>query len=333
MFNGFVSAANDPKFQAAFKIYSDEHIQPLLADLETKRLKALWRFKYYPVIGLVVFVLLEQLTIRLNLMSGWIENWIFLYLFVALFFCLYIMFSFQSSGKKLLLPKILDYWPELQKDKRSDAELSNFWLQTLTTHKPLLPDFKTVEVDDKFSGNLTGVPITFSEIRLSAEQNKESKVYSGLAVFLQLEKQFSGRTLVFNRMKNPILNKIENFSTRKNVISIFKAIHLEDPEFEKQFSTFGDNQTSARTVLTPAFIERLKTLKILFKATPLCSFLNNEVVILFPMYSDWFEPATLFKSVLSNDDVETAACQIYLITEIVKILKFDQLLVDNELER
>ena len=37
-----------------------------------------------------------------------------------------------------------------------------------------------------------------------------------------------------------------------------KKIRLEDPEFQKQFEVYCDDQITARYVLTPAFMQRLK---------------------------------------------------------------------------
>jgi hypothetical protein len=38
----------------------------------------------------------------------------------------------------------------------------------------------------------------------------------------------------------------------------FEKIELEDPEFEKIWDTYGEDQIEARYVLTTAFMERLK---------------------------------------------------------------------------
>ena len=58
-----------------------------------------------------------------------------------------------------------------------------------------------------------------------------------------------------------------------------ERIRLEDPEFEKQFEVYCDDQITARYVLTPAFMQRLKKLNERHKGQVYFGINKNNIVI------------------------------------------------------
>jgi hypothetical protein len=67
-------------------------------------------------------------------------------------------------------------------------------------------------------------------------------LFKGLFFVADFNKKFDGFTLVLPRGEKP------NWGD---------PVHLEDPEFEKLFSTYADDQTLARYVLSPALMRRI----------------------------------------------------------------------------
>ena len=58
-----------------------------------------------------------------------------------------------------------------------------------------------------------------------------------------------------------------------------ERIRLEDPEFQKMFEVYCDDQVTARYVLTPAFMERLKKLNERYKGQVYIAINTDNIVI------------------------------------------------------
>jgi len=65
---------------------------------------------------------------------------------------------------------------------------------------------------------------------------------------------------------------------------------LEDPDFEREFDAFGDDEVEARYILTPALMARILALKRPGGQVAL-SFLNGQVHVALGVARDLFEPS------------------------------------------
>ncbi|MCS3227875.1 DUF3137 domain-containing protein [Parabacteroides distasonis] len=54
-----------------------------------------------------------------------------------------------------------------------------------------------------------------------------------------------------------------------------KFVHLEDPEFERHFAVYADDEVEARMVLTPAMMRKLTALRKSFSRDLMLSFNGN----------------------------------------------------------
>ena len=81
-----------------------------------------------------------------------------------------------------------------------------------------------------------------------------------------------------------------------------EKIRLEDPEFQKLFEVYCDDQITARYVLTPAFMERLKKLNEKHKGEVYIGINNDNIVIATNrgnalMKADYSPTAMLFQKI------------------------------------
>ena len=67
-------------------------------------------------------------------------------------------------------------------------------------------------------------------------------------------KNFNGHTVVLPDTAEKILGKFGQ--SLQSMSSRGELVKLEDPEFEKEFCVYGDDQVEARYILSPALMKR-----------------------------------------------------------------------------
>ena len=94
-------------------------------------------------------------------------------------------------------------------------------------------------------------------------------MFSGVIIKLDINKQFSGNTVI-----RP--NSIGHFSPSPHL----RHTILEDLNFEKKFDVYTNDEVEARYLITPSFMERLNNMKTVFEACSVsCAFYENYLLI------------------------------------------------------
>lgn len=117
----------------------------------------------------------------------------------------------------------------------------------------LFPTFSSKLDDDIFTGVYKGCEIIINECSLVKDNSSHDICFYGLIVKAQMNKVFSGRTIVGRR---GFINSMDNY----------EEVQLEDIEYMSDMQVYSTNQIEARYILTPAFIERLRLLGQVFYA-------------------------------------------------------------------
>ena len=105
---------------------------------------------------------------------------------------------------------------------------------------------------------------------------KYRTIFGGLFFVADFNKHFAGKTLVKPSAAN-FLDKLFG-----------SIVRLEDPEFNEQFHVSTNDQVEARYIMTPALMERFKSLRQ--KMGPLhASFSGGNMTLAIPMQFDTFE--------------------------------------------
>ena len=142
------------------------------------------------------------------------------------------------------------------------------------------------------------------------------KVFSGICVLLEMNKNFSGRTVVLQ--DKGIFNSLHKIPQLENV-------RLEDSKFEKIFEVYSDSQIEARYLLTTAFMERILQLRDLFGGKSIqFSFRDNTLLIAIATKQNMFEAHSFFRSNLNKKKIDKVFEQFYTVFSIIKILKLNQ---------
>ena len=122
----------------------------------------------------------------------------------------------------------------------------------------------TLKGGDQIVGHYNGMPFQSSNLSVTFRPNFRNEkegddvVFYGNYFVARSPKKFEHPIVIhpvkgfFSDLKD---NEIATYLNRGG-----EKIRLEDPEFQKQFEVYCDDQITARYVLTPAFMQRLKKL-------------------------------------------------------------------------
>jgi hypothetical protein len=217
--------------------------------------------------------------------------------------------QYTKAYKKNILPKIAHAFGLIY-DKKRKIE------RQIRTKSKIFPQHDRYKPDDYFQGIYKGINVVFTEIKLEKKvrTNKRTSyqtVFNGLVIMLEInQKRFLGQTIM---MQNK--SKIGEWFAQKT-IGLDKA-NLVDPEFEKSFDTFTNDQVEARYLIDPIIIERLKAVHAEYEGKDLkVSFFDQTVMIMIESKHNHFEPSCLYTPATDPESLKT------MHREVVEILGF-----------
>ena len=186
----------------------------------------------------------------------------------------------------------------------------------------IFPMFDEVHTDDCFVGSYKGVGVRICEEELikyrtdTKGRRKKTVTFLGIVLELDMNKSFFHQTYVIKD-----LGFLNRFHKKKG----FEKVSLEDVLFEKEFEAYSENQIEARYLLTPAFMERMLKLKELYKGKSVqFSFYDSKVTIAINTNENMFEPCSLLKTNLQNEQIYKVFEQFMTIFSVIDILKLNQ---------
>ncbi len=227
-----------------FNRYYENDLKPTLAALEAKRKKA---FSNLVIAGTVVAAIIVALLVLaenedLAIVAGLVGLCVLGYFFYKL--------SDAIHGAKLsVLPVVCNF---LEFDYSSSPRVN---LLGRFRHLSLLPSYDEEKREDEISGSLQEVQFWLQEVKLidvDHDEDGESRttVFRGLICYFDFHKNFSGTTI--GRKDYTALGNLFT-----DVFTKGERVKLEDPDFERNFQVFSNDQVEARYLLSPRFMERM----------------------------------------------------------------------------
>jgi len=175
--------------------------------------------------------------------------------------------------------------------------------------------------DDLVKGTIGLTNVEFSEVRAEYKtettdssgrrQRRYSTIFKGLFFIADFNKKFYGKTVVLPDMAERLLGGIGGFLQSLNR-SRGELVKLENPEFEKYFVVYGDDQIESRYVLSTSLIQRILDFRKKTGKRVYLSFVGSQVFVAIPYRRGLFEPRVFtsikgFKSVREYfDDLQLA---------------------------
>ena len=183
--------------------------------------------------------------------------------------------------------------------------------------------------EDHFKGTLGKTDVEFSEIvgkhvtssgSGSNRKEHQSIVFKGVFFVADFNKDFKGHTIVLpdtaERMLGKFGQSLQSMSSRGELIK------LEDPEFEKEFCVYSNDQVEARYILSPSLMKRIVDFKRKWNAKVYLSFRHSKVYIAIKTNKNLFE-TRLFKSIVDYNFMEENIRYLILLTGIVEDLNLN----------
>ncbi|MDD5112320.1 MAG: DUF3137 domain-containing protein, partial [Candidatus Altiarchaeota archaeon] len=308
------------------RLYYESELRQKIRPLEDRR-KLILAALIILSVSLITFILLPSIYLALSgprMSAAPLIAIIFCFLLITGAYGL-LSYVYVPKFKKTLIQDIVAFFgPEFEYSPKYYMPLEYFKDSGIF---PKVPDRYSGE--DYISGTVGKTKIEFSEIHAeyksettNAKGRKEYSYYTlfkGIFISADFNKNFTGRTLVLPDTAQRMFGGLLGTALQSRNTSRGKLIKLEDPEFERYFVVYGDDQVQARYILTPGLMSRITEFRKKTGTNVFLSFVNNKVMLALPRSENIFEPR-LFRTLLDVRQVEGYYKQIELIAGIVEDL-------------
>lgn len=312
--------------QTDLKTVFDSKLKEQLLELDVVRKEAVKRL----VVSLFVVPLsavLAFLYVEANYMDLEVVLWVAG--FVAVMMYLYVgkkWKSYRNGYKTEVVGKLLKMFNDSFKYSPNDCISSQEYKNSGLYQR----SYDRYVGEDYVKGMLGKTAIQFSELhtqyKTTSTDSKGNKrttwhtIFKGLFFIADANKHFNGKTYIM-----PDSDSIFS-SIGKSISSLFGGrgdrVALEDPEFERHFEVYSDDQVEARYLISPALMRRLVSFKYEAGANVALSFVGENLYIAIPTRKAYFEPK-LFKPAADFDVVEEIYQDLDFITGIVEDLNLN----------
>ncbi len=149
--------------------------------------------------------------------------------------------------------------------------------------------------DDYIAGKIGSTQIEFSELH-TEYKTQDSKgrthwhtIFKGIFFIGDLNKEYHGRTVVLPDVAEKIFGFL-GASLQSMNVTRGQLIKLEDPEFEKEFVVYGDDQIQSRYVLSTSLMKRILDFKKKSRRNIHLAFINGKIFVAISQPKNLFEP-------------------------------------------
>jgi type IV secretory pathway VirB2 component (pilin) len=185
--------------------------------------------------------------------------------------------------------------------------------------------------DDMVEGKVGGTELAFSEVH--AEYKTETSdgsggrrrryhtIFRGIFFIADFNKKFYGKTVVLPDTAEKLFGGMGSF-LQKIGRPKDEFIKMDDPEFEKLFVVYADDQIEARYVLSPSLMKRIVDFSQKTGKRVYLSFVGSEVFVAIPYKQSLFEPR-VFGKITGFKDVRRFFDDLQLALGIVEDLNLN----------
>lgn len=287
------------KSEIDLKHFYDSTLSGLLKDLEGKRRKIASKLIIlWVVLGSVFLLGSLILAVAVNPV---IAIPLFIFLLIVGLIVHFFLFgreikSFTSEFKVKIVVEVVRFVDENLSYAPDNGICQQVYLdsQIFLTH----PD--RYKCEDYVSGKIGETQVEFSEIHSEYKtESTDSKgnhhtewhtIFRGLFFIADFNKDFHGTTVVLPDLAEKAFGFIGKIFQSWNLSRKGQLIKLEDPEFEKLFVVYGDDQITARYILTPGLMQRLVEFRENVNNTIFLSFKESKVYMAITVSRNLFEP-------------------------------------------
>jgi hypothetical protein len=153
--------------------------------------------------------------------------------------------------------------------------------------------------DDLVEGTIGKTAVAFSEVhaeykthtttRHGGRQKRYHTIFKGLFFKADFNKKFYGKTVVLPDTAEKIFGSLGSFFQKLNWTR-GDFVKLDDPEFERYFVVYADDQIESRYVLSTSLMKRIVEFRKKTGKRVFLSFVGSEVFVAVPYKRPLFEP-------------------------------------------
>ena len=277
-------------------------LRPDLQILEGRRREIIKKLAFIGVPSLVILAL-SLAYILINELKVWYVLFpLFFLLFIFLIAYYFLTRKFIVDFKGKVIQRIVGFIDEKLR-YRQDGYITVPEFKESKIFKHRIDRYKG---DDLVWGKLGATVIKFSEVHAEYKtESRDSKgnkqthwhtIFKGLFYMADFNKHIIGETVVLpdtaERLFGRLGKKLQSLNKPRGHL-----IHLEDPEFEKNFAVYGDDQVQARYILSTSLMKRIMDFKKKTDKDIYLSFRGTKVYIAIRFTKDLFEPK-IFRTLL-----------------------------------
>lgn len=280
-----------------------KELYPSLEEFEQERKNIVWKIKLYgSALGIASILILIKIAQSYHVAHPLFL--IFLFIFIVLIGFLYQWLShdYDSQFKSKVIAPIIEaidpsfvYTPGIPVS-RHIFERSHLFKHSIDRYRG----------NDSVKGSIDGVSIEFSDVHAEYE-TRDSKgrtqwhtLFKGLFIVTDFHKNFHGRMVVLPDLAQNNFGALLGGWLQSMNFTRDDLVKLDDPEFEKYFAVYGNDQIEARYILTHSMMKRIVDLRKKLNLSLYISFIANHMHIAVETHRDHFEP-NVFKSLLDYD--------------------------------
>lgn len=195
--------------------------------------------------------------------------------------------EYARGYKEKILPKLAKLFGEFIYDINGKIDMAKL------NPSKIIPSFDRYKSEDYFKGTYKGVEMEFSEIKLtetrgSGKNRRTVTKFKGLCVLLDMQsKKFLGHTTL-QRDRGKLVEWFKEKNTK------MKRARMADPEFEKLFDAYTNDQVEARYLIDPLMIEDLKALYEEYDGKGMAAaWYDSKMLVMINSNHNHFEPANI----------------------------------------
>jgi hypothetical protein len=283
------------------QFYTDSLVEPL------KPIEALRKKTMFLLIGIILTLFAAMVAVfYLSPRFGWdypiLIGAVVVFSFLAGLTIYFLPRKYVHSFKSIVIPLIIEFVnKDLTYSRNRHIPRSAFMKSQIFKKQP-----DEYTGDDLVSGKVGATFIRFSEIDASytsiltnqeLDATDQKRLFKGLFIIADFNKKFTGKTIVLpdtlEKFFGRLGKKMQSWDKRWG-----RQINLENPEFEKYFEVYGDDQVTSRYILSTSLMERITRFRKETKKSIALSFVDSLMYIAIPYNRNLFEPR-LFRSILS----------------------------------
>ena len=313
-----------------FDQYYLSQIRPVLAKLERKRKRILSKVAMVGV-GLCILIAVVAAILAFNRIPPLAA--LFGLIPALIIFAVTTHFmtrDYKAHFKAHVMGAVARYFdPSLKYSAGGSVSLSHFVGSGMFQTQP-----DRYSGEDFVSGTLGKTAVQFSEIHAEyktvtydSKGNRQETwvtIFRGLFFVGDFNKEIKGTTVVHPDVAERLLGRVgKMLQSLSTTFSDAELIKLEDPEFEKHFVVYGDDQVEARYILTPNLMRRILNFREVTGRGLHLSFTGQNVYVGVSSTRDMFEPR-VFRTVFSRKLIKGYVADMAMAVGVVEELNLNR---------